>query len=234
MIAVCRGYGGDGIACRFFSFLVSGGRGDGVSSCPVPRSLRLPCGSVSFVLVSCFSSCLIVSCWRSVLRLVSVSCFSHRFVFRVGVGVLFLVSFLVSCRRSVLSGVLCWCCPVVPFLSARFPVLSRLVLSLLLLCSCSSRRACRMVSGCRECCGVVWRGRRGAGGVVWRCDVRGVAVGGSVMPCRVNVVCVAGWGGGTMSAPFLSARFGRSHIAIVRRGFFGEFSAFFTVGKYST
>ena len=32
-----------------------------------------------------------------------------------------------------------------------------------------------------------------------------------------------------MNAPFLSARFDRSHIAIVQRGVLGEFSAFSTV-----
>ena len=40
--------------------------------------------------------------------------------------------------------------------------------------------------------------------------------------------------GGTMNAPFLSARFGRFHIAIVWRGVLGEFSAFSTVSKYNT
>lgn len=37
-----------------------------------------------------------------------------------------------------------------------------------------------------------------------------------------------------MNAPFLSARFGRSRVAIIERGVLGEFSAFPTVSKYNT
>ena len=39
---------------------------------------------------------------------------------------------------------------------------------------------------------------------------------------------------GTRDAPFLSAQFGRSHVAIDRRGPLGELSAFSTVSKYNT
>ena len=53
--------------------------------------------------------------------------------------------------------------------------------------------------------------------MAWRCACRwDVASGGSVMPCRVAGCVVSGTGGGThgetrggtMNAPFLSARFG--------------------------
>lgn len=61
----------------------------------------------------------------------------------------------------------------------------------------------------------------------------GGAMGGSVMPCRVAERAVSGTRdgtyGGTRDAPFLSARFGRSRVAIDRRGVLGEFSAFSTV-----
>lgn len=74
---------------------------------------------------------------RPVPRLVAASRFSSRLSSRGGVpfvsrGLAF------SCRR----------CPVAPFLSARVPVLSRLVLSLPSFYSCSSRRSCR-VAACR-------------------------------------------------------------------------------------
>lgn len=112
MIAVCRGHGGDGIACRFFSFLVSGGRGDGVSSSRPVAGVPL---FVSFL----------VSCWRPVcVFLIGVSC--RRFV----------------CRVGVLRLISCQCCPVAPFLLAHVPVLSRLVSSLPSLYSCSSRPSC--------------------------------------------------------------------------------------------
>ena len=119
---VCRGHGGDGIACRFLSFLVSGGRGDGVSS-------SRPVACVSFLvpfLVLCSCPVCVFFDWRS----------------RVGVPL------FVSCLRHVSSGFSCRCCPVAPFLSARVSVLSRLVSSLLSFYSCSSRRACR-IAACR-------------------------------------------------------------------------------------
>ena len=75
-----------------------------------------------------------------------------------GVSSRFSSRVLVSCRRY----------PVVPFLSARVLASFCLFLPLLLSCSCSSCRACRMASGC--------------GGVAVG---RGVVVGGSVMSCRV-------------------------------------------------
>lgn len=110
-------------ACCFFSFLVSGGRGDGVSSRSSSRF------SSRVGVPSC------VSCRRPVSRIVSFLVLCRGFASRVGVGVSFLVSFLVSCRRPVLSCVSCRCCPVAPFLSARVLVSSRLFSSLsLLLC----------------------------------------------------------------------------------------------------
>lgn len=53
-----------------------------------------------------------------------------------------------------------------------------------------------------------------------------MAWGGSVMPCRVAWRAVSGMGGGTygemmggtMDAPFLSARFGRSRVVITQCG----------------
>ena len=127
--------------------------------------------SVSFLFVSrvgragrwrfVFSSC----GGHLVSRSVSRPVFSSRLCLfdwrsRVGVG----VSSFATCRCPVLSGVSCRCCPVAPFLSARFPVSSRLVLSLLLLFfACSSRRACRMASG--RCGVTAERGHRGRCGV---------------------------------------------------------------------
>ena len=115
--------GDDGIACRFFSFLVSGRRGDGVSS-------SRPVAGVSFLVP------FLVLCSRPVC------------VFLIGVLVSALASRLsprvdVPCRRVSP----CRCCPVAPFLSARVPVLSRLVSSLLSFYSYSSSQACRMASG---------------------------------------------------------------------------------------
>lgn len=106
---------------------------------------------------------------------------------RVGVGVSLLVPLLVPsclgvpCRRAsrVRVVLLCRFCQLV--FSCRL-VLSCLVLSSL--SSCSSRRACRMALGRRGIlrrCAVV-AGRRGAGGVVWRCDVRGVV--SAIRRCR--------------------------------------------------
>lgn len=162
---------------------------------PVPRLVVVSC----FVVASRFSSRLssrvgvpfmsrglMFSCWR--------------FACRVGVGVSLLVLLLVSCRCLVLLDVSCRRYPVAPFLSARFPVSSRLVLSLLLFFACSSRRACRMASGR---CGVtaerfviiVVRAATvemeicGACRYAMRC---GMAAGGSVMPFRVSGRAVSG------------------------------------------
>lgn len=176
MIAVCRGYGGDGIACRFFSFLVSGGRGDGVSSRPLVSSL--------------------VSCWRPVLRLVSASCFSHHLVSRPVSG------FRFSCRRwrfvsrfVPLSRVGVQCCRafrVGVVLLRRFCQLvfsCRLVFSRRCRCFfvCLSRRACRVASGRRERCNAAVRGRRGAGGVACRYAMRVGGRFGDAVSC--GVVC---------------------------------------------
>ena len=163
--AVCRWHGGDGIVCRFFSFLVSGGRGDGVSSRSSSRSSSrggvLFRGGVPLLVLS------FVPCGRPVRVSwvgVFVSGLASRFSFRVPsrVGVLCLIAY----RR----------CPVAPFLSARVLVLSRLVSSTLLLFSCSFCRACRVVA-----CLVAGRGGRGGEAV----RVVDRAVGGSVMLCRV-------------------------------------------------
>ena len=129
----------------------------------------------------------LVPCWRFVrVSWIGVSC--RRFVCRVGVS--FVVSalasrlsscvgvlLLVSCRRSVLSGVSCRCCPVAPFLSARVPVSSRLFSPLMLFSVCSSRRACRMASGR---CGVA------VGRFV-------VAVGRAIWVLRGDMRCEAAW-----------------------------------------
>lgn len=131
----------------------------------------------------------LVSCWRPVSRLVFRLVLASSLCLvgwrsRVGVGVSLLVSFLVSSRRPVLSVVPCRRYPIVPFLSARVLVSSRLVSSLPSFYSCSSRRACRMAlrwSGwaIRNCRGVVC-------GVALRYAMRdGMAAGGSMMPCRV-------------------------------------------------
>lgn len=234
MIAVCRGHGGDGIACRFFSFLVSGGRGDGVSSRPVPR------------LVAAFRSY-----WRPVSRLVlssrvgvpfvsrglAFSCRRWRFASRSA-------SRPVLSRRSVSSGVSCPRCLVAPFLSACVLVPSCLVLS--------CRRSLRARPAVRVewrwvvvgYCGVVplWRG--GGALAVWR----GVAMCGAwcrqfgdAVSCGVAWRAVSGTDGGThgethgemrsetVDAPFLSARFGCSHVVITPRVAIEEFSAFSTV-----
>lgn len=80
------------------------------------------------------------------------------------------------------------------------------------------------------------------------CDAgrRVVAWGGSVMSYRAAGCAVSGtrdethgemrgrdemdeMRGGAMNAPFLSARFGRSHVVITPRGILGELSAFSTV-----
>ena len=82
-------------------------------------------------------------------------------------------------RRSVSSGVSCQRCPVAPFLSAHFPVSSRLVLSLPSLSSCSFRCACRMALGR---CGVAVR--RGV-----------VAVVRAIWVLRGDMRCVAAWRG---------------------------------------
>lgn len=130
-------------ACRFFSFLVSGGRGDGVSSRSSSRSSSR--GGVLFrggvpLLVSSF-----VSCWRPV------------YVSWVSVLVL---AFRLSCRRwrlasrpasrLVLSSRVVWrfvsalsCCAV--FVSSCSRVVSSFSCCCCCFFSCSSRRACRMM-----------------------------------------------------------------------------------------
>lgn len=151
---------------------------------PVPRLVVASC----FVAASRFSSRLSSRVGVPfVSRGLMFSCW--RFACRVGVGVSLLVLLLVSCRCLVLLGVSCRRYPVAPFLSARFPVSSRLVLSLLLFFACSSRRACRMASG--RCGVTAERGHRGRCGVsvamrVAICDAGlwVVAWGGSVMSCR--------------------------------------------------
>ena len=160
--------------CRFFSSFVSGWRGDGVSS-----RLSSRCG-VPFVLASCFSSRLssrvgVSFVFRGLASRVGVSFVVSALASRLSscVGVLLLV----SCRRSVLSGVSCRCCPVAPFLSARVPVSSRLFSPLLLFSVCSSRRACRMASGR---CGVA------VGRFV-------VAVGRAIWVLRGDMRCEAAW-----------------------------------------
>lgn len=98
---------------------------------------------------------------------------------------------------------------------------SRLFSSLLLLYTCSSRRACRMALGSGRCVvaemRAVWLG--GAmGDLMMRCVWRSVRCGTKDETK-----------GGTRNAPFLSARFGCSHVVLARRGVLGELSAFSTV-----
>ena len=108
-----------------------------------------------------------------------------------------------------------------PFLSAHFLVSSRLFSPLLFsslpsLCSCSSRRACRVAACLASGRGSVaaWRCAWCGGGTAWRVVER--AVGGSMMSCRAAWCVVSGTRGGThgemkgetIIAPFLSARLG--------------------------
>lgn len=156
----------------------------------------------------------------------------------------FASAFRLSCRgrRSAHpSRVVVPCCPAFRvgvvllrrFCQLVFPVSFRLFSSLSSPYSCSSRRACRMAFDrwgmavgrgviCREAggCGVAICG---AWAVRWCRVVRRDVRGGTRDETEDETM------GGMMSAPFLSARFGRSHVAIVQRGVLGEFSAFYTV-----
>lgn len=76
--------------------------------------------------------------------------------------------------------------------------------------------------GCRDACGMAWCGHAA---VV-------VAMGDLMMRCVWRSVRCGTKGetkGGTSNAPFLSARFGCSHVVLARRGVLGEFSTFSTV-----
>ena len=179
----CAVGGSDGIACRFFSFLVSSGRGDGVSSRSSSR------GSVSFVLASRFSSRPSVSCWRSVLSGVSCRCLSCCAVF-VSSGSRGVSSFLVAVVASF---------RVRPVVRVGW----RLVVVAL-------RR------------GVALR-------YVWRYAIRGGGMCGARRGGGTGGGTHGEMSGGAMGAPFLSARFGCSHVVLARRGVLGEFSAFSTV-----
>lgn len=92
---------------------------------------------------------------------------------------------------------------------------SRIFSSLLLLSSCSSCRACRMALRRDD----TWLPRCGRYGLAWRLAWRGDGRSDDAM--RVAERAVSGTRGetrvGTRDAPFLSARFSRSHVAIVQR-----------------
>ena len=96
----------------------------------------------------------------------------------------------------------------------------RLVFSRRCCCSIRVRPVMRIgwrwvgaMRGCRDACGMAWCG-----------DGLDVAMGDLMMRCVWRSVRC-----GTMIAPFLSARFGRSRVAIDQRGVIGELSAFSTV-----
>mgnify|MGYP003370878717 FL=1 len=197
---------------------------------PVPRLVVASC----FVAASRFSSRLIVSCWRLVRVSwvgVLVSALAFRFSFRFS-------SRLVSAFRVVGRLVSALSCCAVLVSSFSRVISSCLVATVALFVFVSLCVSDGVGSLWR--CGEAGRGCRGAGdmGVAWRYAMRGgVAWRGSVMPCRAAECAVSGTGGGThgemrggtMNAPFLSARFNRSHVVITSRGVLGEFSAFSTV-----
>lgn len=199
--------GGDGIACRFFSFLILGGRGDGVSSRSSSRSSSR--GGVLFrggvpLFVSPFVSCRRPVCvsWVNVLVLAfRLSCRRWRLASRPA-SRLVSVSRVVGRLVSALS-----CCTV--FVSSFSRVISSCLVAAVVLCV--------FVSSCvSDGIGSLWRyGGAWSSWSLWceRCDARGDmrcgAVGRGVGRFGDVVSCGGACGAGRETRRMARRRAGR-------------------------